>query len=201
MTTLYRNPFAMIDMDDAIYNRNPRSDWALGLRIRRAVQHAIANSEPVDSIDASTDAYKQYNESHPSPNDQAEIITSEIAESRNQHGLWCIHDGTAPATYNGNYLNSSNRYIPDRAMLIEIERIHNKQADMLFNENLSYNATTGAIVLTETAEAMRDEISETISRACVNDVLVRNLAARDIIPERRNPQTNAIIGRLDYEEN
>jgi N-acetylmuramoyl-L-alanine amidase len=198
--TLYRNPFAMIDMDDAIYNRNPRADWALGLRIRMAVQRAIANSEPIESIEASANAYEQYNLNHPITTDQAEVITSEIAEQRNQHGLWCIHDGTNVGIYNGNYRNSSIRYIPDRATLIEIERIHNKQADILFNENTSYNVTTGEIVLTETAEAARDQVSRTISRSCINDVLIRNLADRETIPERRHHQTNEIIGRLDYEE-
>jgi N-acetylmuramoyl-L-alanine amidase len=196
---LYRNPFAMIDMDNNVYNRNPRADWALGLRIRKSVQQAISTTEPTASVQESATAYQTYNNAH--PQDQAEILTSEINEARLQHGLWAIHDGTAPIANNGNYKNEGPpeiRYVPNRATLIEIERIHNKQADLLYNGNTSYNAATGETVLTSTANSVRQETAENIARASVNDILVRDLAAQTAIPVRRNDD-NVITGLLDYE--
>jgi hypothetical protein len=196
---LYRNPFAMIDMDNRVYNRNPRADWALGLRIRKSVQQAISTVEPTASFQESAAAYQTYNNAH--PQDLAEILTSEINETRLQHGLWAIHDGTVPMANNGNYKDEGPpeiRSVQNRATLIEIERIHNKQADLLFNGNTSYNAVTGETVLTFTANSMRQETAKNIARACVSDLLVRDLAAQTVIPVRRN-NDNVIIGLLDYE--
>jgi len=190
---LYRNPFGMIDQDDTLWNRNPRADWALALRIRIAVQAAIAAIEPAESIQASETAYDVWDANH---NPNAERLTSETNESRLQGGLGALNDGGNPGQGNGNYLARGIRYTPCRAALIEMERISNEQADNLFNGNTAYNSATGAITLTALAESMRARVAVNIAGACIDDLLIRDLADESIVPRRTNRTP-----RLDFEDN
>jgi hypothetical protein len=75
-----------------------------------------------------------------------------------------------------------------------MERTANKQADELFNGNTSYNAATGEIALTATAESMRATVATNIAEACIDDVLILDLAAESAIPHRD-------VGQLDFEKN
>jgi N-acetylmuramoyl-L-alanine amidase len=191
---LYRCPFGMIDQDDTIWNRNPRADWALALRIRKAVQAAIAEVEPPESSAASAQAYEDYNDTH---DPDAVPTTSESNEANLQKGLGALNDGNPPINgrspgQNGNYKSGNVRYVPCRAALIEMERISNKQADELFNGNTAYDAGTGEITLTQTAENMRATVAGKIAEACVRDLRLRDLADWDAVPKRS-------IGRLDPE--
>jgi N-acetylmuramoyl-L-alanine amidase len=190
---LYRNPFGMIDQDDTKWNRNPRADWALALRVRKAVQSAIAAVEPAESIQASVEAYDEWDATH-SPD--AERVTSEINEKRLQKGLGALNDGSNPEQENGNYRSGDVRYTPCRATLIEMERTANEQADNLFNGNTAYNASTGAITLTALAESMRARVAIHIAEACIDDVLIRDLANQADVPVRTDP-----IPKLDFEGN
>ncbi|MCB1129992.1 MAG: N-acetylmuramoyl-L-alanine amidase [Verrucomicrobiae bacterium] len=189
---LYRNPFGMIDQDDTLWNRNPRADWALARRVRMAVQDAISEFEPMESIQASESAYDEWDAAHPSS--IAERLTSEMNESRLQKGLGALNDGPNPERENGNYRDGEIRYVPCRAALIELERTANEQADCLFNGNTFYNEATGEITLTSLAEAVRANVAMRIAEACIEDALVRDLSDRADVPVRtsRAPQ-------LDFE--
>jgi len=193
---LYRNPFGMIDQDDTLWNRNPRADWALALRVRIAVQAAIAAIEPAESIQASETAYDEWDAAH---NPNAERVTSETNESRLQKGLGALNDGNNPGQHNGNYRAGDIRYTPCRATLIEMERTANEQADNLFNGNTAYNSTTGAITLTALAESMRARVATNIAEACIDDLLIRDLADQAIVPLRTDPRPG--VPRLDFENN
>lgn len=193
---LYRNPFGMIDQDDTLWNRNPRADWALALRVRIAVQAAIAAIEPAESIQASETAYDEWDAAH---NPDAERVTSETNESRLQKGLGALNDGNNPGQHNGNYRAGDIRYTPCRATLIEMERTANEQADNLFNGNTAYNSTTGVITLTALAESMRARVATNIAGACIDDLLIRDLADQAIVPLRTDPRPG--VPRLDFENN
>ena len=137
---LRRHPFGMWDITD---NHNLEEDRALAIRIRQAVQRAIAEVEPAESRDAPTDG-----------------ITSETHEANVQKGLDTCSDSTS--TTNPNYNGNVPGYTPCRATLIELEWMSNMRADVLFNE--------GDDPLSETADDMREAAAREMSDAIIEDV-------------------------------
>ena len=107
--TQHRDPFGMWD---ATGNLNLEEDRALAIRLRRAVQAAIAEVEPEESRDADRSDYN-----------------SEHWESVLQKGLDTCSDEQGGSPYNGNV----SGYTPCRAALIEIEWMSHSAADALFN--------------------------------------------------------------------
>ena len=137
---LRRHPFGMWD---ATGNENEAEDQALAIRLRQAVQTAIAAVEPEDSRDAATDG-----------------ITSETHEVNLQKGLDTCSDSTNSTTpnYNGNIPG----HTPCRAALIELEWMSNEKADPLFNE--------GNANLTDLADQMREEAAQAMADATIEDL-------------------------------
>jgi N-acetylmuramoyl-L-alanine amidase len=107
----HRDPFGMWDSTG---NLNLEEDQALAIRLRQAVQAAIAEVEPAESRDANRSDYD-----------------SEHWESVLQKGLDTCSDLQGGAPYNGNVPG----YTPCRAALIEIEWMSHSAADALFNTN------------------------------------------------------------------
>lgn len=105
----HRDPFGMWD---ATGNLNLEEDRALAIRLRQAVQAAIAEVEPAESRDADRSDYN-----------------SEHWESVLQKGLDTCSDLQGGSPYNGNVPG----YTPCRAALIEIEWMSHSAADALFN--------------------------------------------------------------------
>lgn len=137
---LRRHPFGMWDSTG---NHNLEEDQALAIRIRQAVQRAIADVESAESRDAPTDG-----------------ITSETHEANLQKGLDTCSDSTS--TTSPNYNGNVPGYTPCRASLIELEWMSNLKADVLFNE--------GNESLTETAESMRDAVAAEMADASIEDI-------------------------------
>jgi N-acetylmuramoyl-L-alanine amidase len=137
---LRRHPFGMWDSTG---NQNLSEDQALAVRLRQAVQRAIAAVEPEESRNAATDG-----------------ITSETHEANLQKGLDTCSDSTNNTTpnYNGNIPG----HTPCRAALIELEWMSNNRADLLFNE--------GNASLSSTADRMREEAAQAMADASIEDL-------------------------------
>lgn len=105
----HRDPFGMWD---ATGNLNLEEDKRLAIRLRQAVQAAIAEVEPDKSRDADRTHYN-----------------SEHWESSLQKGLDTCSDLQGGLPYNGNIPG----YTPCRASLIEIEWMSHSSADALYN--------------------------------------------------------------------
>jgi hypothetical protein len=130
-------------MWDSTGNQNLSEDQALAVRLRQAVQRAIAAVEPEESRNAATDG-----------------ITSETHEANLQKGLDTCSDSTNNTTpnYNGNIPG----HTPCRAALIELEWMSNNRADLLFNE--------GNASLSSTADRMREEAAQAMADASIEDL-------------------------------
>lgn len=137
---LRRHPFGMWDSTE---NHNLAQDQALAVRLRQALQRAIAAVEPVESRNAPTDG-----------------VTSETHEANLQKGLDTCSDSTNDTmpNYNGNIPG----HTPCRAALMELEWMSNNRADLLFNEG---NATLSA-----TANSMREEAAQAMADAAIEDL-------------------------------
>lgn len=137
---LRRHPFGMWDTTG---NHNLAQDQALAVRLRQALQRAIAAVEPAESRDAATDG-----------------VSAETHEANLQKPLDTCSDSTNNTTpnYNGNIPG----HTPCRAALIELEWMSNNRADLLFNEG---NATLSA-----TANRMREEAAQAMADAAIEDL-------------------------------
>jgi len=106
---LHRDPFGMWD---ATGNLNLEQDKRLAIRLRKHVQAAISEVEPLASKNAQRTTYN-----------------SEHWESVLQKGLDTCSDFQSGRPYNGNVVG----YTPCRATLIEIEWMSHSAADALYN--------------------------------------------------------------------
>jgi hypothetical protein len=135
-----RHPFGMWDSTD---NHNLGQDQALAVRMRQALQRAIAAVEPEESRNAPTDGN-----------------SSETHEANLQKGLDTCSDSTNITTpnYNGNIPG----HTPCRSALMELEWMSNNRADLLFNE--------GNSSLSSTANRMREEAAQAMADAAIEDL-------------------------------
>ena len=140
---LRRHPFGMWDSTG---NHNLAEDQALAVRLRQALQRAIAAVEPAESRNAPTDG-----------------ITAETHEANLQKGLDTCSDSTNNTTpnYNGNIPG----HAPCRSALMELEWMSNNRADLLFNE--------GNASLSATANRMREEVAQAMADAAIEDLFTQ----------------------------
>jgi N-acetylmuramoyl-L-alanine amidase len=140
-----RHPFGMWDIHN---NQNLEEDKALAVRLRHAIQVAIANTEPEDSRNLPTDGE-----------------TSESQERNVQKRIDTCSDSQNGSTSTPNYNGNIDGHTPCRSALIEIESMSNVQADLLFNN--------GYPNLLETPKAMRGAASIGLANAAILDLFVQ----------------------------